>query len=128
MEAILAQRFAFYDFLNITGFPHSVPTIIEWDNYLPRFRGNKHDHPGEHLSSFHKCMIEHGFIHEDVLIKLFRFSLQEHAREWCQSLPVGSIHSLKEFHTTFHHHFRKFYPVDSIFDNCCNESEFHLQH
>jgi hypothetical protein len=99
MEAILAQRYAFCDFSNIVGFPHPVSTITEWDDYLPRFRGSKHDHPSEHLLNFHKCMLEHGFVHEDVLIKLFIFSLEEHAREWCQSLPTASIHSLKEFHT-----------------------------
>jgi hypothetical protein len=65
MEKILAKRYAFCDFSDIVGFPHPVPTIIEWDDYLPRFRGSKDDHPGEHLFNFHKCMLEHGFVHED---------------------------------------------------------------
>jgi hypothetical protein len=107
MDVILAQRYAFCDFSNIVGFPHPIPTITEWDDYLPRFRGSKYDHPDEHLLNFHRCMLEHDFVHEDVLIKMFIFSLEEHAREWCQSLPNDNIHSLKEFHTVFHHHYKK---------------------
>jgi hypothetical protein len=128
MEKILAKRYAFCDFSDIAGFPHPVPTIIEWDDYLPRFRGSKNDHPGEHLFNFHKCMLEHGFVHEDVLIKLFKFSLEENAREWCQSLPNVSIHSLKDFHVAFNSYYEKFYSADLIFDNCCKESAFHIQH
>ena len=60
-----------------------MPTISEWDDYLLRFRGSKNDHPGEHLFNFHKFMLEHGFVHEDVLIKVFKFSLEEDAHEWC---------------------------------------------
>jgi hypothetical protein len=128
MEKILAKRYAFCDFSDIAGFPHPVPTIIEWDDYLPRFRGSKNDHPGEHLFNFHKCMLEHGFVHEDVLIKLFKFSLEENAREWCQSLPAVSIHSLKDFHVAFNSYYEKIYSADLIFDNCCKESAFHIQH
>ena len=128
MEKILAKRYAFCDFSDIVGFPHPVPTIIEWDDYLPRFRGSKDDHPGEHLFNFHKCMLEHGFVHEDVLIKLFKFSLEENAREWCQSLPAVSIHSLKDFHVAFNSYYEKIYSADLIFDNCCKESAFHIQH
>ena len=115
MEAILARRYAFCDFSNIPGFPHPVPTITEWGDYLPRFRGNKHDHPGQHLLNFHKCMLEHEFVHEDVLIKMFRFSLEEHSREWCQSLPVASIHSLKDFYAAF----KQRYSADLLLEECC---------
>jgi hypothetical protein len=128
MEKILAKRYAFCDFSDIVGFPHPVPTIIEWDDYLPRFRGSKNDHPGEHLFNFHKCMLEHGFVHEDVLIKLFKFSLEENSCEWCQSLPNVSIHSLKDFHAAFNSYYEKFYSTDLIFDNYCKESAFHIQH
>ena len=124
MEAIVAARYAFYDFSNIVIFPHPVLSITEWGDYLPRFIGNKYEHPCEHLLNFHKCMIEHDFFHEDVLIKMFRFYLEEHAHEWCQSLPAASIHYL-EFHTVFHHHFQRFYPIDLLFVNCCEEYELH---
>jgi hypothetical protein len=125
MEKILAKRYAFCDFSDIASFPHPVPTIIEWDDYLPRFRGSKNDHPGEHLFNFHKCMLEHGFVHEDVLIKLFKFSLEENAREWCQLLHAVSIHSLKDFHVAFNSYYEKIYLADLIFDNCCEEFNLH---
>ena len=73
-------------------------------------------------------MLEHNFFHEDVLIKMFRFSLKEHAREWCQSLLAASIHSSKEFHIVFHHYYKNIYLVDFPFDNCCKEFEFDIQH
>ena len=121
MEKILAKRYAFCDFSDIAGFPHPVPTINEWDDYLPRFRGSKYDHPGEHLFNFHQCMLEHGFVHEDVLIKLFKFSLEGNAREWCQSLPAVSIHSLKDFHVAFNSYYEKIYSADLLFLECCHE-------
>jgi hypothetical protein len=123
MERILAKRYAFCDFSDIAGFPHPVPTINEWGDYLPRFRGSKYDHPGEHLFNFHECMLEHGFVHEDVLIKLFKFSLEGNAREWCQSLPAVSIHSLKDFHVAFNSYYEKIYSADLLFPECCHEEE-----
>ena len=112
MEAIVAVRYAFCDFSNIVGFQHPLLLITEGGDYLPRFRGNKNEHPHEHLLNFHKCMLEHDFVHKDVLINMFIFSLEEHAHEWCQYLPAASIHSLKEFHTVFHHHYQRFYLAD----------------
>jgi len=126
METILAQRYSFCDFTNIYGFPHPVPTIAEWDDYLPRFRRSKHDQPGEHLLNFHKCMLEHGFVHEDVLIKMFNFSLEGYAREWCQSLPTTSIHSLKDFHMDFNSHFEKIYPAEILFEECCEKYKLYI--
>ena len=123
MEKILAKRYVFCDFSDIAGFPHPVPTINEWGDYLPRFRGSKYDHPGEHLFNFHECMLEHGFVHEDVLIKLFKFSLEGNARNWCQSLPVVSIHSLKDFHVAFNSYYEKIYSADLLFPECCHEEE-----
>jgi hypothetical protein len=123
MEKILAKRYAFCDFSDIAGFPHPVPTINEWGDYLPRFRGSRYDHPGEHLFNFHECMLEHGFVHEDVLIKLFKFSLEGNAREWCQSLPAVSIHSLKDFHVAFNSYYEKIYPADLLFPECCHDQE-----
>jgi hypothetical protein len=73
-------------------------------------------------------MLEHGLVHEDVLIKMFRFYLEEHAREWYQSLPPTSIHSLKDFHVAFNSYYDKIYPTNLIFDNCCKEFEFLIQH
>jgi hypothetical protein len=83
----------------------NLVVINEWDDYLPRFRGSKHDHPGNHLLKFHICILEHGILHEDFIINMFTFSLEEDAREWCQYLLTASIHSLKDFHEAFNSHF-----------------------
>ena len=52
MEAIVAVRYDFYDFSNIASFPHPMLSITEWGDYLPRFRGNKYEHPHEALIKF----------------------------------------------------------------------------
>jgi hypothetical protein len=39
MEAILAQRFAFYDFSDVIGFPNPIPSRDEWEGTLPTFKG-----------------------------------------------------------------------------------------
>jgi hypothetical protein len=126
MEAILAKRFSPFNFSAIVGYPHPVPAINEWDDYLPRFRGSKHEHPGDHLLKFHICMLEHGFFHEDVWIKMFKFSLEEDAHEWCQSLPAASIHSLKDFHDAFNSYYEKIYPTHLIFYGCCKKLALHI--
>jgi hypothetical protein len=66
-------------------------------------------------------MLEHDFVHEDVLIKLFRFSLEGHAREWCQSLPTASIHSLKGFHVAFHLFCKEKFAADLLYPECCHD-------
>jgi hypothetical protein len=127
MEAILAKRFPPFSFSSIVGYPHLVSAINECDDYLPRFIGSKHDHPGEHLLKLHICMIEHGFFHEDVLIKMFKFSLEEDAREWCQSLHAASIHSLKDFHDDFNSYYENIYLSHLILDDCCKKFALHIQ-
>jgi hypothetical protein len=126
LSAILAQNFSPFNFSSISGYPHPVPAINEWDDYLPRFRGSKHDHPGEHLLKFHVCMLEHGFFHEDVWIKMFSFSLEEDALGWCLSLPAASIHSLKDFHDAFNSYYGKIYPAHLIFYDCCKRFSLHI--
>ena len=56
---------------------------------------------------------------------MFIFYLEEHARKWCQPLPAASIHSLKEVHIVFHHHYQSCYPANLPFENCCEEYELH---
>jgi hypothetical protein len=103
-----------------------VPAINEWDDYLLRFRGSKHDHPGEHLLKFHAYMLDHGFFHEDVWIKMLSFSLEEDALGWCLSLPAASIHSLKDFHDAFNSYYGKIYPAHLIFDDYCKRFSLHI--
>jgi hypothetical protein len=126
LSSILVQKFAPFNFSSIYGYPHPVSAINEWDDYLPRFRGSKHDHPGEKLLKFHAYMLEHGFFHEDVWIKMFCFSLEEYALGWCLSLPATSIHSLKDFHDAFNSYYGKIYPAHLIFDGCCKRFALHI--
>jgi hypothetical protein len=73
-------------------------------------------------------MLEHDIFHEDVLIKMFKFYLEEDAREWCQSLPAASIHSLKDFHDDFNSYYGKIYPAHLIFYDYCKRFSLHILH
>ena len=56
MEAIVAARFAPFNFSVVHNFPNNVPTMDEWGDFLPRFGGDGHDHPTQHLIEFHQYM------------------------------------------------------------------------
>jgi hypothetical protein len=97
MNQILAKRYAFCDFSSIIGFPNQVPARDEWENSLPRFRGEEWEVPAEHLLDFHDYMHRLQVVHEDVQIRLFCFSLEGIARDWYRSLPNASVSSLADF-------------------------------
>jgi hypothetical protein len=59
--------------------------------------------------------------HEDVLLKMFMFSLAGDAREWYHSLPIANISSLGEFHAVFNAHCQRYYSSELICHNCCKE-------
>ena len=44
--------------------------------------------------------------------------------EWYFSLPPSNISSLKDFHTVFHKHYKRYFSVEFLFENCC-EYELH---
>jgi hypothetical protein len=125
--ALLARRFAPLDFSTVPGFPHPVPSIDIWGDHLPRFAEKKGDNPSDHLIRFHQCMIQLDINHEDVLMKMFVFSLEGDAREWYRSLPPSSISSLKEFHTVFHHRCERFFAREILLEGCCEEFHSHIQ-
>ena len=54
--ALLAQRFAPLDFSSVPGFPHLVPDMFEWGDFLPVFKEEKEDNPVEHHLKFHECI------------------------------------------------------------------------
>jgi hypothetical protein len=93
--ARIAARFAPLDFTNVYGFPNTVPDMKIWVDILPKFGEYEDDNPGQHLFEFHKLMEELNIHHEDVLMKLFMFSLEQDARLWYKSLPHSSIPSLR---------------------------------
>ena len=64
--ALLARRFALLDFSFVSGFPHPVPDMSEWGDFLPIFKEEQEDNPAEHLLKFHECMDLLYQQHEDV--------------------------------------------------------------
>jgi hypothetical protein len=127
MEAILARRFTPFDFSAVPGYPNLVPHTNEWQGYLPKFKEGTYDNHVEHLLEFHELMHHLDISHEDVLMKMFMYSLEGDAREWYQSLPPSSISSLYGFHTTFHHHCKRYFSVDLLFEHCCEEFGSYIQ-
>jgi hypothetical protein len=59
------------------------------------------DNPAQHLFEFRKIMDKLNVHHEDVLMKLFMFSLERDVRLWYKSLPHSSIPSFKKIFTQF---------------------------
>jgi hypothetical protein len=102
MNHILTKKYAFYDFSSISGFPNPVPTRDEWENSLPRFRGEEWEVLVEHLLDFHDYMHQLQVVHEDFQIRIFYFSLEGIAHDWYRSLPIAIISSLADFHAAFH--------------------------
>ena len=125
MEAILAWRFAPFNFSAVPGFPHPVPIMTEWGDFLPIFRERKEDNPADHLIKFHECMNLLDLQHKDVCMNVFIYSLDGDAREWYFSLPPSSISSLKYFHTVFHKHCKSYFSAEFLFENCCKKYELH---
>jgi hypothetical protein len=121
MDKILAQRYAFYDFSKIVSFPNPMPSRDEWEGCLPRFRGENWEVPAEFLLYFHEYLLKLKFLHEDVLIKLFRYSLDGAAHDWCRSLSIANVSSLKSFHISFHSFYEDKFSVDFLYQECCHE-------
>jgi len=120
------KRYAFCNFSNISGYPHPVPSKDEWENSLPRFRGEEWEVLVEHLLDFHDFIHRLEIVHEDVQIKLFRYPLEGISLDWCRSLPNASVSFLTGFHSTFNSFCKEYFPVEYLFEGCCKE--FYLLH
>ena len=81
MEAIVVARFAPFNFSVVSYFPNNVPTMDEWGDFLPIFRGDGHDHPAQHLIEFHQYMDQLDIHHEDVLLKTFMYYFEGNSRQ-----------------------------------------------
>jgi hypothetical protein len=127
MKVILVAKFAPLNFVDIPGFPNVVPTIDEWRDYLTGFKEKKDDHPTQHLIKFHKCMDQFHIHHEDVLMKMFMYSLEGDARQWYWPLPYSGISSSKRFHIAFNDYCRRFYPAKYLFESCGEEFKLYTQ-
>jgi hypothetical protein len=66
-------------------------------------------------------------VHKDVQINIFRYSLKGAALDWCKSLPTSSINSLASFHDAFNIFYKEKLSVESLFENCCDVFEKHIQ-
>jgi hypothetical protein len=55
-------------------------------------------------------------------------SLDGDARQWYFSLPHSSISSLREFHSAFKEHYKRYFSAEFLFENCCEEFEKNIQH
>jgi hypothetical protein len=123
MEAILERIVSPLNFSAISGFPNPVPHLLEWEDLLPILREEKDDDPIQHIIDFHQCMEKFNLHQEDVLMKMFMFSLKDDARDWYFSLPAASISTLREFHVAFNLHCKRYYSSEFLFHDCCEEYE-----
>ena len=122
---LLARRFAPLDFSSVPGFPHLVPDMSEWGDFLHVFKEEEEDNPAEHLLKFHECINILDQRHEDVFINMFMYSLYGDACQWYFSLPPSNISSLKDFHRAFTEHCKRYYLDEFAFNNCCEEYKLH---
>jgi len=128
MEAILAQRFAPFNFLVIPSFPNHVPSILESADFLPLFHRDEGDNPAQHLIDFHQCIDRLNVYHEDALMKVFLYSLHGDAqRWWYHSLHVASISSLQEFHAAFNKNFSRYYSFEKLLEGCSEKYRLYIQ-
>jgi hypothetical protein len=103
-----------------------VPSRDEWESSLPKFRGEEWEVPAEHLLDFHDFIHRLHIVHEDVQIKIFRYSLEGISHDWCRSLPIASIISLTGFHATFNSFCKEYFSAEHLLEECCDE--FSLLH
>ena len=96
----------------------------EWGDFLPRFRGDGHDHLTQNLIAFHQYMDQLDIHHEDVLLKMFMYSLEGNARLWYRSLPISSVSSIKYFHAVFYDYCKRIYFADHLLEDYCEQFKF----
>ena len=104
-----------FNFSDIPGFPNTIPTMDEWGDFLPRFLEGEDENLAYHVLKFHQYMDQLNIHHEDVLMKMFMYSLDGSARKWYRNLPPSSISFLKHFHDTFNSYYKRIYPDECIF-------------
>ena len=135
MEEDMAQhlrtqkRYAPMSREHIPGFPHKIPTDVNWFEDLPVFRDENIDNPFLHLIKFHMhvCSLKVEW-HEDCLMKMFMGTLEEEAREWYENLEPRTLFSLKDFHKVFCKRYIGHCPSLSLAENCCDHSKNLIQH
>ena len=61
--------------------------------WLPKFSPNINIQADEHINNFMLAVNLNGVVHEDVVVRIFPYTLQGVAGSWYFSLPSGSITS-----------------------------------
>jgi hypothetical protein len=112
----------------VFGFPNIVPSKDDWENCLPRFKGNDGEVLVEHLLEFHECLHQLGIVHEYVLLNMCRYTLEGKTHEWCQYFPPSNISSLNKFHVAFHYYCKDIFPTESLFESFCEKFELLYHH
>jgi len=59
-------------------------------------------------------------------MKMFVYCLEGDSQQWYKSLPSSRIYSMKEFHATFHKHYKTIFSPESLFEDCCKHSKFKI--
>ena len=72
MIVILAHIFAPFNFSAVPSYSNPVPRIDEWHGSLPRFKELIEFHEHVHMMNIHS---------EDVLMKMFMYSLEDDAHD-----------------------------------------------
>lgn len=114
-------------FLAILGFPNHSPSFANYADFLPIFCGEVGDNTSQHLIQFHWSIDRLKIYHEDSLIKLFVYSLNDDAWSWYRSLSTANISSLQYFHVAFLRYCKKLYPSDVLLEGCCKKFKYHIQ-
>jgi hypothetical protein len=85
----------------IQGYPQNMPD--KYNKWLPKFLGNNIIIAKEHISNFYYSLGEHEVPteNEDVVMKLFSFSLEENSKSWYNGLPTNDIRTWKYVHDAF---------------------------
>ncbi|CAN6725504.1 unnamed protein product [Malus baccata var. baccata] len=85
-------------------------------NILPTFHGLSSDDPNLHIAEFLmgcKNILVRGFSAESIKLRLFPYTLKDHARRWLLTLPFGSINTWAQLNEIF---LNKYYPASKTLD------------
>ena len=112
--SICTKRYMLLIFDGIHGFPNSI--LYNLKNYLPKFSGNHENSANHHVQMFSNLVGDFEIAHEDIHMKLFVQTLEDHARDWFSFLPACSISSWDELLSAFMKQFRERVSISNYFD------------
>jgi hypothetical protein len=94
----LTDAFKPFDFSNIVGQPHDMPSSLD---KFPTFHGDNSICAKEHWDVFIEHIITLGVCHLDILYKQKSLSLKIDARKWFLSFPNHSINYFQACQNVF---------------------------